>query len=110
MAELKAAPTNKQVPREEARPLAKAAPRPGRKGMRKGKGTQLARRSPESIAATVAKIVALVATEKGGLRAEQIRATLGLPKAEFPRPIQEALAKNLLRRKGVKRATTYFAV
>lgn len=100
------APALTKAPRSTAPAKAKGSG----KAKAKAKDPRIAYRTPADIAATVAKIVALVATEKNGLRAEQIRATLGLLKAELPRPIREALAKNLLRRKGVKRATTYFAV
>ena len=75
---------------------------------RKGKGGRLARRSPEALAKTKAEIVALLAKSPKGLRAEQIRAKLGLTKQEIPRPLSDALAEKLIAKKGEKRATTYF--
>ena len=47
---------------------------------------------------------------KEGLRAEEIRANLGMEAKELPRVLKEGLAKKKLRSKGQKRATTYTAV
>jgi hypothetical protein len=69
---------------------------------------RLSRRSAEDIASTLAKIVALVKRHKEGLRAEQIRAELGMEAKEMPRVLKEGLAKKALKSKGHKRATTYF--
>jgi hypothetical protein len=82
-------------------PRAPAA-RPARPG-------RLARRSPEQITAVLEQVVGLVKKSKGGLRAEQIRADLGLQAKEMPRVLQEGLARKKLKAKGRKRATTYFA-
>jgi hypothetical protein len=79
------------------------APAPRRRGGR------LHRRSASEIDATVDKIVSLVKQHRKGLRAEQIRAQLGLRANEMPRPIEAALASKRLSKKGQKRATTYFA-
>ncbi len=70
---------------------------------------RLPRRSADDIAAELAKIVALVSKHKDGLRAEQIRAELGLQAKELPRVLKEGLASRALRSRGQKRATTYFA-
>jgi hypothetical protein len=70
---------------------------------------RLRRRSPEEIAGALDGIVALVKKNKEGLRAEQIRAELGLEAKELPRILKEGLATKKLRSKGQKRATTYFA-
>jgi hypothetical protein len=70
---------------------------------------RLSRRSAEDIASTLTKIVALVKRHKEGLRAEQIRAELGMQAKEMPRVLKEGLAKKALKSKGHKRATTYFA-
>jgi len=67
----------------------------------------LRRRSLEDIAKALDKVVALVKTSKGGLRAEQIRAKLGMQRNEMPRVLKEGLAKAKLKSKGKKRATTY---
>ena len=69
---------------------------------------RLSRRSAEDIASTLTKIVALVKRHKEGLRAEQIRAELGMEAKEMPRVLKEGLAKKALKSKGHKRATTYF--
>ncbi len=74
-----------------------------------GRGRRLRRRSVGDINAVVQKIVALLKTNKKGLRAEEIRVKLGLDRREIPRPLAEALSKKLVSKKGKKRATTYFA-
>ncbi len=76
-------------------------PRGGRSG---GRG----RRSAADLNAVVDRIVALVGKHKAGLRAEQIKAQLGIPRNQLMRPLSMALKKGL-RKKGQKRATTYFA-
>ncbi len=53
--------------------------------------------------------MALVKKNKAGLRAEHIRAELGLLQKEVPRVLKEGLATQALRSTGRKRATTYFA-
>jgi hypothetical protein len=75
----------------------------------KGKSGRLPRRSAEEIAKTLEKIVLLVKTHKGGLRAEEIRSKLGMQAKEMPRILKEGLAKKKLASKGQKRATTYTA-
>ena len=74
-----------------------------------GKGGRLARRSSEDIAAALGDVVALVRKHAGGLRAEQIRTSLGLQSKEMPRVLKEGLATKMLSKKGQKRATVYFA-
>jgi hypothetical protein len=74
-----------------------------------GRGGRLARRSATDITKVVESIVALLSKHADGLRAEQIRAELGLDKKEIGRPISEALASKVITKKGEKRATTYFA-
>ena len=94
---------------------AKAAP--GRPASKRGPGRpkgstsskRLARRSAKDIAKVADGIVSLVKKHKGGLRAEQIRAELGIAKKEWARPLEDALAPKKLTKKGEKRATTYFA-
>ena len=77
--------------------------------VKKGKAGRLKRRSAEEITALLGKIVLLVKTHKDGMRAEEIRAKLGLESKEMPRILKEGLAKKNLSTKGQKRATTYFA-
>jgi hypothetical protein len=74
-----------------------------------GKNGRLPRRSADEIAATLNKIVLLVKTHKGGLRAEEIRTKLGMQAKEMPRILKEGIAKKKLASKGQKRATTYTA-
>jgi hypothetical protein len=70
---------------------------------------RLHRRSADEIAAELDRIVALLAKNRDGLRAEQIRSELGLEAKELPRVLKEGLTSKKLRAKGQKRATTYFA-
>jgi len=74
---------------------------------RASKSGRLKRRSPEEITKALDRVVALVKSQKGGLRAEQIRAALKMQSKEMPRVLQEGLAKKKLKAKGRKRATTY---
>jgi len=76
---------------------------PARRG-----GRRLARRTAKDITAVVGRIVTLLQGSKNGLRAEEIRAKLGLDRREIPRPLAEALKKKLVAKRGKKRATTYF--
>ena len=69
---------------------------------------RLRRRSETDIQHVVDRIVSLLHSNKKGLRAEQIRAKLGIQRRELPRPLHEALSKKLVSKKGKKRATTYF--
>ena len=89
---------------------------PGRPPGKRGPGrpprsssNRLARRSAEDLAAVTASIVALVTKHPNGLRAEQIRAELGIAKKEWMRPLGLALHSKKLAKKGEKRSTTYFA-
>jgi hypothetical protein len=70
---------------------------------------RLKRRSADDIAATLDRIVSLLKQHPGGLRAEQIRKQLDMLAKELPRPLAEGLDAKVLRKKGQKRATVYFA-
>jgi hypothetical protein len=70
---------------------------------------RLKRRSAADIDRALEQVVGLVKKSKTGLRAEQIRAQLGMQPKEMPRILKEGVAKKQLRTKGQKRATTYFA-
>ncbi len=94
--------------REPRTPLAKATPTATTPKTTPRKPGRLRRRSAEEIAAMLGKIVALVQKHKGGLRAEQIRSTLGMQSKEMPRILKEGIAAKKLTTKGQKRATTYF--
>jgi hypothetical protein len=83
-----------------------AAPPTATRSTRSGR---LPRRSPGDIARRLGEITAVVKRNKEGLRAEQIRAALGLQAKEMPRILKEGLATKKLKTKGQKRATTYFA-
>ena len=87
----------------------KAPTEPPSAAKRPRAGGRLARRSPEDIAGALDKITALVRKHKDGLRAEEIRASLGMQSKEMPRVLSEGLTKRKLKKKGEKRATTYFA-
>ncbi len=80
----------------------KARPAAKRKG-------RLPRRSPDALAKVVDDIEQLLRKHADGLRAEQIRAELGLEAREMPRPLAEGLKTGRLTKTGDKRATTYFA-
>jgi hypothetical protein len=78
--------------------------------MSKGrKSGRLPRRSAEAIAKALDQVIALVKKHKDGLRAEEIRANLGMASKEMPRVLKEGLTKKKLKAKGQKRATTYTA-
>jgi hypothetical protein len=83
---------------------AEAAPARGRK-----KAGRLARRSPEEIKELIGQIVELLKKNPEGLRAEEIKQKLGLQAKEMPRPLADGVASRQLKKKGEKRATTYFA-
>jgi hypothetical protein len=71
---------------------------------------RLPRRSAEDIAKALEQVVSLVKKHADGLRAEQFRDKLGLQPKELPRILKEGISKRVLKSKGQKRATTYFAV
>jgi hypothetical protein len=73
------------------------------------KSGRLPRRSADDIAKTLERVVAVVKRHKQGMRAEQIRTVLRMQAKEMPRVLKEGLSKKLLKSKGQKRATTYFA-
>jgi hypothetical protein len=87
----------------------KAAPAPKAIGKtsRVPRSGRLKRRSAEDIAKMLEQVVALVAKNKTGLRAEQIRQALRLQSKEMPRILKEGLSNKSLKSKGQKRATTY---
>jgi hypothetical protein len=85
---------------------AAATPRAGRASSSR----RLKRRSPQDIAKALEQVQGLLKRHKDGLRAEQIRGALHMQSKEMPRVLSEGLAKRKLKKKGQKRATTYFAV
>jgi len=70
---------------------------------------RLGRRSVADIGALLDNIVALLAQNPDGLRAEQIRSALNIEAKELPRPLADGVANGSLTKTGQKRATTYFA-
>jgi hypothetical protein len=86
-----------------------AAPRGAKTVARPAARAGRIRRSEADLAQLSDKIVALVAKSPSGLRAEQIRASLGIEKKDIERPIRAALASGRLSKTGEKRATTYRA-
>jgi hypothetical protein len=91
-------------PRSDAgESLAAAAPK------RRGRGGRLGRRSAGDISKMIESIVDALQKNASGLRAEQIRETLGVEAKELPRPLAEAISSGRITKSGQKRATTYFA-
>ena len=76
---------------------------------RRGRGGRLGRRSAGDITKMVESIVDLLARSAAGMRAEQIRESLGVEAKELPRPLAEAISSGRITKSGQKRATTYFA-
>jgi hypothetical protein len=70
---------------------------------------RLKRRSGADIEKVLGNVVELVKRHKDGMRAEQIRSQLRMQSKEMPRVLAEGLASRKLKKKGQKRATTYFA-
>jgi hypothetical protein len=82
-----------------------AAPKATKAALSNGR---LPRRSAQDIQASLGQILTLLKGHKTGLRAEQIRSSLGMRPKEMPRILKEGLATKKLTSKGQKRATTYF--
>jgi hypothetical protein len=91
-----------------------AAAGPARPAAGGGRGRAAAgggrrRRSREDIDALGGQILELLQANPDGLRAEQIRAELGVPRRELPRALAAIVENGSARKQGEKRATTYFA-
>ena len=85
-----------------AAPAAKAPSKPAKRAP--------VRRTPEDLDAAVKAIVGALRGAKGGLSSEQIQKALGMAAKDMPRPISKALAAKVIRKRGSKRATRYYAV
>jgi hypothetical protein len=85
------------------------APRRATGPSRRSSPRRLKRRSRDEIQRALGEIVSLVENRPRGLRAEQIRSELGMEAKEMPRILGEGLATRRLRKRGQKRATTYYA-
>ncbi|MDP9037046.1 MAG: hypothetical protein M3O50_19790 [Myxococcota bacterium] len=94
-------------PAAQLRAIAPSADPVRRSG--RAKGGRLPRRSSEDISGMLNRIVTLLRGNPKGLRAEEIRAQLGVSAKELPRPLAEGLDTSSVRKTGQKRATTYFA-
>ena len=57
----------------------------------------------------IESIVGVLTKSGQGMRAEQIRESLGVEAKELPRPLAEAMSSGRITKTGQKRATTYFA-
>ena len=97
------APARAEAPAATGRSASAAKP------SRTSNSGRLRRRSAEDIAEILDSVVGLVKKHGEGLRAEQIRAELGMQAKELPRVLKEGLSSRKLKSKGQKRATTYFA-
>jgi hypothetical protein len=84
----------------------KRAPSPTR--ATRARGGRLARRTAKDIEKLAEQIVALVISNEDGINAESLRAALKVERKELPRPLAMALSSKKIRKRGVKRATTYF--
>ncbi len=107
LADLHGANGSRVAKARTASATAQASPQSAAKRPRAG--GRLARRSAEDIAGALDKITTLVKKHKDGLRAEEIRSLLGMESKEMPRVLAEGLTKRKLKKRGQKRATTYFA-
>jgi hypothetical protein len=91
------------------RPSAVRHSTPTPRSARASSSGRLKRRSDEDIAKALEEIQGLLKRHKDGLRAEQLRKSLQMQSKEMPRVLAEGLAKRKLKKKGQKRATTYYA-
>jgi len=66
------------------------------------------RRSASQLGAISDRIVGELGRRPDGVRAEELRAALGLPRSAMARPIAQLLAAKRIRKTGEKRRTTYF--
>jgi hypothetical protein len=85
------------------------APRHPAGPSRRPSSRRLKRRSQGDIQRALVEVVSLVENRPRGMRAEQIRTELGMQAKEMPRILGEGLATRRLRKRGHKRATTYYA-
>jgi hypothetical protein len=72
-------------------------------------GRPRGRRRAGGTEATVTALLDALRGKRAGLRAEALRAHLGLNKGPFLRGVRAALASKAIKKRGVKRATTYYA-
>ncbi|HEY8077010.1 MAG TPA: hypothetical protein VIF62_22940, partial [Labilithrix sp.] len=72
------------------------------RGVRRGKGGRLLRRTPDEIGKMLDNIADLLGKHPQGLRAEQIRSSLGCDPKELPRPLADGLKEGRLTKTGQK--------
>jgi hypothetical protein len=72
------------------------------------KAGRVVRRSADALAEVGERIVAALGREPKGIRSEDLRAAIGLSRAEMFRPIGMLLAAGRIRKTGQKRRTVYF--
>jgi hypothetical protein len=106
---IRGAPLEELLGEARARPSSTARAKTASKPARASGSGRLKRRSPDDIANALEQVHGLLKRNREGLRAEQIRDELSMQSKEMPRVLAEGLAKRKLRKKGQKRATTYFA-
>jgi len=80
--------------------------RPKAKTKAKGPGPK---RSPEEISKTADQVLAFVTQHPAGASAEAIKGALGVELSTIELPIKKLLASKVIKKKGEKRATKYFA-
>lgn len=73
---------------------------------RRPKGAKRSAGELEELKARVAHFIA----EHPGLRVEQLNKAIGTTTGEIALPLRKLIGENVVRTKGAKRATTYFAV
>ncbi len=91
-----------------AAPTAQPRAAAGARNVRAASGGRR-RRSKDDIDALGGRIVSLLGSHSTGLRAEQIRTELNVPRKELPRALAAIVDSGAARKEGQKRATTYFA-
>ena len=97
------------APRRERAPRRGSSRQETGPSRRRAGSRRLKRRSPDDIQKALGEVVSLVENRPKGLRAEQIRSELGMQAKEMPRVLGEGLATRKLKKRGHKRATTYYA-
>jgi len=96
-------------PRRSQSRASRAVPSDAKRAPRLARARTGARRTAADFERITSAVVDLLQKHPDGLRAEQIQKDLGLSRKDLPRPMAHALAANLIRKKGHKRATKYFA-
>jgi hypothetical protein len=91
----------KSTAKAPAKPVAAKTAKPAKPGKR-------IRRSEDQLVADGEKVVKLLASNKKGLRVEQINKMLGASTSKLARPILMLLAEGKIRKEGERRATVYF--